>query len=78
MISDEDAEKFGEIDLSRISTGKPRAEATQRNCKHGWVLPDRCRYTAHLGCDCGEYPPLRWNEETKQYEQARTEVDQSC
>lgn len=43
-------------------------EATQKDCKHGYVLPDRCRYTAHLGCDCGEYPPLKWNPEKGQYE----------
>lgn len=31
----------------------------QNNCKYGYVLPDRCRYTRHLGCDCGAYPPLK-------------------
>jgi len=30
----------------------------QNNCVHGYVLPDRCRYTRHLGCDCGAYPPI--------------------
>ena len=30
----------------------------QAKCKYGWVLPDRCRYTRHLGCDCGAYPPI--------------------
>lgn len=30
----------------------------QNNCKYGYVLPDRCRYTRHLGCDCGAYPPI--------------------
>lgn len=29
----------------------------QDKCVHGYVLPDRCRYTRHLGCDCGAYPP---------------------
>lgn len=78
MISDEDAEKFGEIDLTEISTGKPRKyfngnpDATQKNCKHGWVLPDRCRYNARLGCDCGEYPPLKWNQDKGQYEDVST------
>ena len=39
----------------------------QDNCKYGWVLPDRCRYTAHLGCDCGAYRPLKWDSEKQQY-----------
>ncbi len=31
----------------------------QNNCKYGYVLPDRCRYTRHLGCACGAYPPIK-------------------
>lgn len=33
----------------------------QDRCKYGWVLPDRCRYNPTLGCDCGAYPPLKWD-----------------
>lgn len=43
-------------------------DATQKNCKYGYVLPDRCRYMAHKGCACGEYPPLKWNADKGQYE----------
>ena len=31
----------------------------QNNCVYGYVLPDRCRYMRHLGCDCGAYPPIK-------------------
>lgn len=43
-------------------------ESSQKNCKYGYVLPDRCRYMAHKGCECGEYPPLKWNADKGQYE----------
>lgn len=33
----------------------------QNNCVYGWILPDRCQYTAHLGCECGAHPPLKWD-----------------
>ncbi len=36
----------------------PLLDPIQNNCKYGFVLPDRCRYTRHLGCDCGAYPPI--------------------
>lgn len=39
----------------------------QKKCVFGFVLPDRCLYVAHLGCDCGEYPTLWWDEETRSY-----------
>lgn len=42
---------------------------TQKNCKYGFVLPDRCRYNPLLGCDCGEYPAMVWNEEEQRYVQ---------
>lgn len=35
----------------------------QENCKYGYVLPDRCRYNSITGCDCGAYPPIRYNDE---------------
>jgi len=31
----------------------------QDNCVYGYILPDRCRYVRHLGCDCGAYPPIK-------------------
>jgi hypothetical protein len=34
-------------------------DTIQDDCKHGYILPDRCRYTRHLGCDCGAYPPIK-------------------
>lgn len=40
-----------------------RPSSIQDNCTYGYVLPDRCRYTAHLGCNCGAYPPLKWDGE---------------
>jgi len=43
-------------------------DAAQKNCKYGWVLPDRCRYNPRLGCDCGEYRALNWNPDKGQYE----------
>lgn len=27
----------------------------QDNCVKAYVLPDRCRYSSTLGCDCGAY-----------------------
>lgn len=27
-------------------------------CTHGYVLPDRCRYSSRTGCDCGAYPAI--------------------
>jgi hypothetical protein len=33
-------------------------DTIQDNCKYGYVLPDRRRYTRHLGCDCGAYPAI--------------------
>lgn len=52
----------------------PVPDATQKNCKHGWVLPDRCRYNPLLGCDCGEYPAWtkeRWKEFYEQIQPRR-------
>lgn len=51
--------KFTAKDIA--STEFPRLknlDPIQNNCKYGWVLPDRCRYNARLGCDCGAYPPI--------------------
>jgi hypothetical protein len=45
-------------DLTR-SPGNLDDKDIQNNCKYGWVLPDRCRYNARLGCDCGAYPPIK-------------------
>ncbi len=61
--------------MENKSTTRPRFDSPsvkddehiQDNCTHGYVLPDRCRYTAHLGCDCGAYRPLRWDAVTQQY-----------
>ena len=36
----------------------------QNNCKYGYVLPDRCRYNSRTGCDCGAYPPIKYEEKT--------------
>lgn len=36
----------------------PDLDPIQDNCPYGYVLPDRCRYTRHLGCACGAYPPI--------------------
>lgn len=49
--------KLGE----KLKAAKDNLDPVQDNCKYGFVLPDRCRYTAHLGCDCGAYPPLVWD-----------------
>lgn len=58
--------------MGKSCTIRPRVDnptdATQKNCTHGFVLPDRCRYNPRLGCDCGEYKPLTWNAEKHQYE----------
>lgn len=35
----------------------------QNDCKYGFVFSDRCRYNPRLGCDCGAYPPLKWDGE---------------
>ena len=41
MISDEDAEKFGEIDLSKIATGRPEdAYTTRLTPKKPWLSED--------------------------------------
>lgn len=40
-----------------VSSSERGLDPIQNHCKYGFVLPDRCRYTRHLGCDCGAYPP---------------------
>lgn len=35
----------------------------QNNCKYGYVLPDRCRFMRHKGCECGAYAPQYWDGE---------------
>lgn len=41
----------------------PNLDPIQNNCKYGYVLPDRCRYSSRTGCDCGAYPPLPVTQE---------------
>lgn len=45
--------------IKHLVMENPNLDPIQNNCKYGYVLPDRCRYTAHLGCDCGAYPPIK-------------------
>lgn len=42
-----------------VSSRERGLDSIQNHCKYGYVLPDRCRYTSHLGCDCGAYPPIK-------------------
>ena len=39
----------------------------QKNCKYGYVFPDHCRYTRHLGCDCGAYPAIECQATFKEH-----------
>ena len=59
---------FGGSDTAKCRLDIPPRNTIQDDCKYGWVLPDRCRYTPRLGCDCGAYPPRLWNEEKGFYE----------
>lgn len=55
--------QFPRCDCNRPGIQEELLDPIQNNCTYGYVLPDRCQYMAHLGCDCGAYPPLKWDGE---------------